>query len=232
MFNIKNLLTTQKIETSTKRVFYQHLVLGIFFAGLTIFLFTKLAQNLFFDELNNFDHIVTGFIQGFTSNNITIIMIVITTFGSAFVLVPVAITTIYALLKKKRHSWEALMVIISLSGGWILNDFLKSLFNRQRPDLTWLVKAGGYSFPSGHSMMSAIFYGFLAYLLWGSLMTCKSRIITILVATILILLIGISRIYLGVHYPSDVLAGFAAGSFYLTGCILATQTIRYYKSDK
>jgi len=230
MINTKNKSANQKIEPVTKKKFYRDLILGIFFAGVTILLFADLAEDLLYQELTNFDHMIIGFIQKFASESITNVMIIITTFGSKLVIISVSIITVYLLFTKKRHYWESLMVVVSLSGGWLLNEFLKLLFHRQRPDITWLVEAHGYSFPSGHAMLSAVFYGFLAYLLWGNFPNKKSCIIAVLAMGMLILFIGISRIYLGVHYPSDVLAGFAAGGFWLTGCILATQTIRYYKS--
>lgn len=107
-----------------------------------------------------------------------------------------------------------LSIVASLSA--ILQKLLKSLFQRERPDvLLHLIEQGGHSFPSGHSMTGLIFYGFLIFLCRREIKNrTVSTAITILLS-LLIFFIGFSRIYLGVHYPSDVLGGWAIGAFLL-----------------
>ena len=96
---------------------------------------------------------------------------------------------------------------ISFSGG-TLNTIIKNIIQRPRPDHLRLIKQGGYSFPSGHSMIAVCVYGTLIYLVHKKVKNKKIKILLEVLLTLLILLIGISRIYVGVHYPSDVLTGY------------------------
>ena len=97
----------------------------------------------------------------------------------------------------------------------IINQVFKFLFERPRPTVFRLAEASGFSFPSGHSMVSLAFYGFFLYLLWKTDYTDVLKWIGSVVIISLIVLIGISRIYLGVHFSSDVLAGFSLSLAYL-----------------
>lgn len=212
--------------------FGKYLVFGIISAILAILLFAKLAEDLIYNELNVFDSTVTNFINRFTSPALTRIMKVITDIGSAPILIIVALLAFYILYRKHRHYWDSAMVAFSLGGGFLLNEILKFAFHRARPNIARLVEAGGYSFPSGHAMISATFYGFFAYLFWINMSRSNKRYMIVISILILIVLIGISRIYLGVHYPSDVVAAYAAGGFWLTGCILGLEAIRYYKASE
>lgn len=98
----------------------------------------------------------------------------------------------------------------------LLNQILKNIVQRPRPTEFRMIDESGYSFPSGHSMASAAFYGFLIYLVYKKVKNKKLKITIITLLSLLIILIGISRIYLGVHYTSDVLAGFFVSISYLT----------------
>ncbi|WP_257351590.1 phosphatase PAP2 family protein [Pseudalkalibacillus decolorationis] len=115
-----------------------------------------------------------------------------------------------------RSPHLALILLFNLMGVRLMNRFLKNIYDRTRPDHTPLLDAGGFSFPSGHSMNSAAFFGFLGYLLWVyfSRSGVKKNYI-LYISGFLVLLIGLSRVYLGVHFPSDVIAGFAAGGVWL-----------------
>ena len=97
----------------------------------------------------------------------------------------------------------------------VLNYIIKHIIRRSRPVGFRLVKQGGYSFPSGHTMVSVAFYGFLIYLIYKRVKNKYLKITLITLLSILIFMIGCSRIYLGVHYTSDVLAGFSLSIAYL-----------------
>ncbi len=117
--------------------------------------------------------------------------------------------------------------IAALAGGGLLDAVLKRVFHRPRP--TWnapFVTAHGWSFPSGHAMGSLIAYGMLAYLLVLVLERRGSRIAVLVSAALLVLLIGCSRLYLGVHYFSDVVGGYAAGAVWLAACISGLEVAR------
>lgn len=144
----------------------------------------------------------------YKNNLLTNFMKIITLFGSAYVIVPCCIILLFALKNKKNKIlMTSNLVIITL-----LNQLLKRMFRRLRP-INGIISESGYSFPSGHSMVSMAFYGFLIYLLYKSNFKYKNIFIGLLI--VLILLIGISRIYLGVHYPTDVFGGFLLSISYL-----------------
>lgn len=128
-------------------------------------------------------------------------------------------TVIWLVVERK---WiEPLVLGICLFGIRFENQWFKSLFERDRPMFDRVIEINGYSFPSGHAMISIAFFGFLAYLLVQnySLMRSFKKIIYWLTA-IFVVLVGFSRVYLGVHYPTDVLGGFAAGGTWLLICVL------------
>jgi undecaprenyl-diphosphatase len=116
---------------------------------------------------------------------------------------------------------------LALVGVYFLNDLLKWLFARERPDVfQWrTVGAGGNSFPSGHAMNAMVAYTVFAYLIARLESTAALRRTTFAVAALVILLVGLSRMYLGVHYPTDVLAGFAAGFAWAMACVFAVYVL-------
>ena len=132
------------------------------------------------------------------------------------------IVGIYFLLKK--HWLHLGLWIVTLLGGLVLNNLLKLLFARPRPE-TRLIDVIAYSFPSGHAMMSMIGFGLLTYFLWRATHNAILRIFLVFGATLLVILVGISRLALNVHYVSDVLAGFAAGGVWLLSCIIVANRI-------
>lgn len=139
-----------------------------------------------------------------------------TTLGGSTMLM--ALTILCSLLLwSKRELFAALMLDITLLLGWTAMHYLKLFFMRPRPVGEHLVCAVGYSFPSGHAMLSLVFYGFLVYLLYPRVPR-SGRWIIISLAGIVVTLVGISRVYLNVHYTSDVLAGYFFGALCLWVC--------------
>jgi undecaprenyl-diphosphatase len=120
-----------------------------------------------------------------------------------------------------RREWlRAAALAIAGLGGTLLNNVLKLIFHRGRPEFaTEFITHQSWSFPSGHAMNSLVGYGFLAYLLLESTTDRRARIAILVATTIVVGLVGFSRLYLGVHYPSDVIAGFLAGGIWLLVCI-------------
>jgi len=107
------------------------------------------------------------------------------------------------------------MFLLSVGGSEIWNIIIKNWMQRQRPNTHRLIEISGFSFPSGHSMAAFALYGTLTYLLWRHIPALAGRIAMIVIGVALTLLIGISRIYLGVHYPSDVFGGYLASATWL-----------------
>jgi undecaprenyl-diphosphatase len=139
------------------------------------------------------------------------------------VMVTVA-TIFYLLLLRKRR--EALMVLIAVGGGQILSSLLKLGIDRPRPDLvSHLAEVQTLSFPSGHAMMSAVTYLTLGSMLAGIVPGRATKIYVLGVAVLITLMVGVSRIYLGVHWPSDVLAGWCAGFAWAMLCWLIARRL-------
>ena len=135
----------------------------------------------------------------------------ITNFGGAIFLIILTIT-LFILIKNKKIGLSIILNLIVITG---LNQILKNILQRPRPTEYRLIEETGFSFPSGHSMVSMAFYGYLIYLIYKYVKNKYLKWISIVLLSILICSIGISRIYLGVHYTSDVLGGFLISLSYL-----------------
>jgi membrane-associated phospholipid phosphatase len=174
--------------------------------------FLDLAEDVFNKEIMKGDIIGYKIISTFLiSDFMTPIAKVITNLGSAVFLIALTIILIIVIKNKKI----GLSIFLNLSFVTILNQLLKRILQRPRPNEFRIIEETGYSFPSGHSMVSMAFYGYLIYLIYKYVKNkyIKWGFITLL--SILIVSIGTSRIYLGVHYTSDVLGGFLIAVSYL-----------------
>ena len=142
----------------------------------------------------------------------------ITSLGGTTVVTLITLTVLgYLIIDGKRAA--ALLVLISVAGGAALSSLLKLGFDRPRPDLVaHLVEVKSLSFPSGHAMVSAVIYLTLGALLAQVQGRRRLKAYILGVAVILTTLIGISRVYLGVHWPTDVIAGWCAGTAWAVGC--------------
>lgn len=166
-----------------------------------------------------FDRNIISYVQGFETPWLTNIMKVFTFIGGTIPAVVISLLAIFILYKVFKHRSELVLFIAVILGANILFVTLKQLFHRARPDLHRLAEASNYSFPSGHATMAFALYGVLTFLLWRHISTRFGRTILIILSVFMILAIGISRIYLGVHYPSDIIAGYFISAFWLTFAI-------------
>ena len=174
--------------------------------------FLALAEDVYNHDLMRGDIIGYNFISRYLINDtITPIMKGITWIGSAPALISIALILL-ALIKNKKTGLAIFLNLIIVS---VLNQILKFILQRPRPTEYRIVNESGYSFPSGHSMISMAFYGFLIYLIYKNIKNKYLKWTLIVLLSLLILGIGVSRIYLGVHYTSDVLAGFLISISYL-----------------
>lgn len=197
-----------------------HLTGGLLLCALSVWIFGGITEDVITnDTLVTVDAWVNAQVLYFRSPLANASMVTLTRFGGAlFVLLVSLLVGAYLLFR--RHVLEAAGLAASILGGEMLNVLLKVIVQRPRPpSVDWLVHAGGWSFPSGHAMMSVTFYGMIAYLLVRRLGSWRMKVFCITLSCLMVFLVGFSRIYLQVHYLSDVLAGFAAGLFWLTVCI-------------
>lgn len=173
------------------------------------------------------DNIVYNAISHLISNNTTQIMLFLSHLGSATTLIILSISFLL-LFKSKR---DAKYVTINLIVIFILNRIIKVIIARPRPNILRIIEEGGYSFPSGHAMVSMAYYGLLIYLIQKKIKSKQLKYILIAILIVLILGIGISRIYLGVHYFTDVIGGFIISILYLIA-LIAIYNKKYKKGGK
>ena len=164
-------------------------------------------------NISNFDNSIYSLISNKISNSMTSFMKIITFLGSAYTII--TITVLLILFSKDKIYFS-----INLIGIFLLNQLLKHIIQRPRPVDINIINESGYSFPSGHSMVSMAVYGLIIYYIYKNINNKRLKWILILLLSILILLIGFSRIYLGVHFPSDVLGGFILSLIWLIMFIL------------
>ncbi len=142
----------------------------------------------------------------------------ITALGSYSIVILATVFVIGFLLLQHRSA-EALLVFVTISGGGILSQVLKSVFQRERPDQALhLTDVSTLSFPSGHSLLSSVVYITLGALLARSVAHRRSKIFCLWAGVVIAMLVGLTRVYLGVHFPTDVLAGWAAGASWAMFC--------------
>lgn len=174
--------------------------------------FLAIAEDVFHKEIMMKDIIGYKLVSTFLiSDFATPIAKFITNFGGAIFLI-IATIILFILIKNKKIGFS---IILNLAVVTILNQLLKNILQRPRPTEFRIVEETGFSFPSGHSMVSMAFYGYLIYLIYRYVKNKYLKWILIVLLSILICTIGISRIYLGVHYTSDVLGGFLISISYL-----------------
>ena len=184
-------------------------------------LFSQLAQEMASGELVSIDGSIGVWVQLHATDFATPLLSAITHLGGADVLLVITLVTTGSLLLRRRVAHAALMGA-ALAGGHAFNAVLKAAFERPRPSFSDpLATAAGFSFPSGHAMISLTVYGALAFVIAARVGSRRAQLLVLSLAAALVLAIGFSRVYLGVHYASDVLAAYSAGLAWLMICALA-----------
>jgi undecaprenyl-diphosphatase len=189
------------------------LLIGFAALSACLLIFGIIAQDVHRQEAIALDAVVTPLLHGFASPALDSVMWAITTLGSTLVVAPLFILAEAALFVARRRR-EALFLAIAILGSVIMNAVLKLLIQRPRPQLPWAQTPLDFSFPSGHTMNALVFYlalALIAWVIWGPRVGIPATIAAVVLAA----LIGVSRIYLGAHYFSDVVAGFLAGLAWL-----------------
>ena len=189
-------------------------------AALFLILFAWLAEEVFENEMQRFDSRIRMVVHGFATPQLTKLMQALTFLGSVgfvFVLFLVCIAVFFAAGWKRAAIWLA----VALGGSLVLDLSLKLAFHRARPVAFFGRVPLTYSFPSGHALTSLCFYGALAGLCTARIPSRVARILIWAASGVLVAGIGLSRIYLGVHYPTDVIAGYFAGTIWVSALLFA-----------
>jgi membrane-associated phospholipid phosphatase len=211
-------------DTPQPIVFFEAaIVISLAVSILCLFLFAWLGSEMRAGDTLRFDETIRSWVHGFASPGMTRVMTFVSLLGYNILIVELVIAFIvFARLRWKR---AALWLAIAMIGSLLLDLALKYAYHRARPTAYFGVAPSSYSFPSGHALCSLCFYGVLAGLLSARIKSLTWRIVVWTVAAILIIAIGLSRIYLGVHYPSDVLAGYLAATVWV-GTIIVLDHVR------
>jgi len=185
------------------------------------FLFAVVAWLVAKQSVESFDSRIIAEVQGRESEALTRMAEGFSRIGSTTGVISISIVMMAVLAWRLGHRKELVLFALAVGGAALLNVVLKNAFRRDRPSIHRLIEETGYSFPSGHSMAAFALYGILAYLLWRHARTALGRVLVAGLAAAVTLCIGLSRIYLGVHYPSDVIAGYLASGVWLGAIIEA-----------
>lgn len=212
------------------------LLVGLGVAALAVGLFALLAQGVVGGAVQAFDQAAVDWARSLDAPWLDWLALLGAALGSGvatWIVLGVGSVALWV----TRHHLSVLLLWIALLGGRLLSAELKALFDRPRPaPVAWDLELFGTpigfpaspSFPSGHAVTSVIVFGTLAYLVVRLEPTVAMRRWTLGAAAALILLIGLSRVYLGVHYPSDVLAGYLAGFVWATFAAFSIEVVRYF----
>jgi undecaprenyl-diphosphatase len=209
-------------------VFGIFLVSGTAVAIVFTWAFSELAERVRKGSTQPFDDAIMRWIGAHQTTGMQSVMLEVTALGTGTVVgMIVLIAGMFLWLNHHRHS--AVLLIVATLGGMVLDNLLKIGFNRPRPQIfEWGTHAVSSSFPSGHAMSSVIVYGTVAYLAARLQRNVHSRVLTFVLAALLIMIISISRVYLGVHYPSDILAGLLIGVAWAGFCMAVLEAAQLY----
>lgn len=200
-------LFTQK--SNSAQVLLPEIFIGTILTSILLTIFFYLATLVQRNEFNFFDERIITILYSLRSPFLTHIMSLFTFFGGKIFIGSTIVAIIFYLMK--RHTIYAYLFAFVLFTGIGVNLFLKNLYERPRPFLDPLVFEATYSFPSGHSMNSFIFYATIAFFIYRKSKNKNIGFVLVFLFSLIVVTIGVSRIYLGAHYPSDVIAGWVAG---------------------
>jgi undecaprenyl-diphosphatase len=211
-------------------LFEAAIVISLVVAVLALFLFAWLGNEVMEGDTHHFDQAVRNWVHQFASAGMTRMMTAISLLGYNILILEMLIAfAVFAWLRWRR---AAVWLAVAMAGALALDTALKFAYHRTRPSAFFGVAPHSHSFPSGHALCSFCFYGVLAGLLSARTKALSWRIVIWTTAAILVIAIGLSRIYLGVHYPSDVIAGYLAATVWVGTVIVLDHLRKVRKSSK
>jgi undecaprenyl-diphosphatase len=210
-----------------------HLTIGLVISLLALWMFGAITEDVLTqDPLTRFDIQVLESLHQIATPSGVAFFLMISRLGGPVTMSVLAVAGVVLLVR--RHEWIVLAGwVAAFAGGTILDQWLKLVIQRPRPGYAAaLLTHPTWSFPSGHAMGALVCYGMLAYvllILWNP--SRRLQIAIVAATALLIVLIGVSRLYLGVHYFSDVVGGYAAGTLWLSACISGVEVARRWRAD-
>lgn len=206
------------------------IVLVLFVIALTAFVY--ITRRIFVLNKTKLDTNVFNYLQAHVSERNNDIMEVFTFLGTHQFLIPANLSLIAYFLFIKKHKWYSIKVPAIALSSLGLMFLLKGLFDRERPSVPLLFHAKGLSFPSGHALMSVTFYGLLIYMIFKNVKNPVLKWTLISLLIVLIMIIGMSRVYLRVHYATDVIAGYCIGFLWLVFTVWMLNKIEKHSKRK
>lgn len=211
------------MDTNTKngswRIFSGDLLIAAVMCMLAIFLFYFLASVVVIGERDLFDTAAFRWIDSYHTPFNTRMALIITFLGGGSFLFPAYIAIVLYLFWKKKKKYALMMAAVA-TVSFLLGALLKNLFQRERPSLVHLDVVSGYSFPSGHSLAAFTFSGMMIAVVWLGRLPKTQKVIYTVLLFLLACIIALSRVYLHVHYASDVIAGFCVTVIWLGICFI------------
>lgn len=206
------------------------IVLVLFVIALTAFVY--ITRRVFVLNKTKLDNAVFNYLKDHVSERNNDIMEFFTFLGTHQFLIPANLSLIAYFLFIKKHKWHSIKIPAIALSSLGLMFLLKGLFDRQRPSVPLLFEAKGLSFPSGHALMSVTFYGLLIYMIFKSVKNPVLKWTLISLLVVLIMIIGSSRVYLRVHYATDVIAGYCIGFLWLVFTVWMLNKIEKHSKRK
>lgn len=192
---------------------------------IAVFILFSIIGSLYNNEIISIDVFMHDLVvNNLRSDGLTFIMLFITNFCNPIILILLSLVILLICKDKKM----GLIIMINLLVSILLNIIFKGIIQRDRPLEDFLIIESGYSFPSGHSMVSMAYYGLIIYFIYKKIKDKRVKNVLMILIGFLILAIGFSRIYLGVHFASDVIGGFLISIIYLV-CAIKLLNLKYYK---
>ena len=195
---------------------------------LSMLLAVVVIRRIFVHKRLTFDQKVFGFLNNHVNDRNNAIMKFFTFLGTHQFLMPANLTLISYYLFVRKEKWNSIKIPTIALSSLGLMFLLKYIFHRERPHDPLLFEAAGLSFPSGHALMSVNFYGLLIYIIFKNIDNKEAKWSLTAVLLLLILVIGFSRVYLRVHYASDVIAGYCIGLMWLVGMVWGMNGLEKY----
>src|SRR4029079_9278086 len=206
------------------------IVLILFVEALTAVVY--LTRRIFVLNKTKLDDRVFSWLKEHVNERNNDVMQFFTFLGTHLFLIPANLLMIAYFLFVKKHKWYSIKVPSIALSSLVLMFILKNIFDRERPAVPLLKQAAGLSFPSGHALMSVTFYGLIIYMIFKNVKNNGLKWTLISFLIVLIMIIGLSRVYLRVHYASDVIAGYCIGFLWLVFAVWLLNKIEKYSKQK
>lgn len=203
---------------------WMYIFTGFILSVFSLFVLSDLAEDYMTSGSFRIDGVAFKYVYSIRDVQLNKIFVAVTSTGNFVSVITITLIAAFILLHMKKRG-EAIFFSSNILGVWLFNELLKYIFKRPRPSEIWLVNATDYSFPSGHSM---IFMGLSLFIIYYILLYVKNKKLAVLLTVLVFaysLLVGLSRVYVGVHYLSDVVAGWSGGTLWSSSSILIYRAV-------